>query len=123
MSNEYRTRDERGQFTEDITEQGILKLFDRADDPFLTAPEIANEFGVTRQGVAYRLKQMREKGHVDSKKAGAKSIGWWATVAPAPSDETLRDIEASEGELEREETVSMNEMGRKIAPDEDGETA
>lgn len=117
MSNEHRSRDERGQFTEDITEQEILKLFDRAEDPFLTASEIASELSVTRQGVGYRLRQMHEKGRVDRKETGASSVGWWATVAPAPSDETLRDIEASEGELERGETVGMNEMKQRLGMD------
>lgn len=121
MSN--RSRDESGRYTEEVSEQAILTRFDTADAPFLTAPEIADEFGVTRQAVTYRLKEMRDRGLVDRKQAGASSVGWWATAAPAPSDETRRDIEATERELEHNETMNQTEVKRKIASDGDGETA
>lgn len=111
-------RDEGGRFTESVTEQDILKVFDRADAPFLTAKELADELSFTRQAATYRLKQMHEKGHVDRKQTGARSVGWWSTVAPAPSEETLRDIEATEGEYERGETVSQAEMKRRLGIDE-----
>lgn len=118
MSN--RSRDESGRFAEQVSEQDILKLFDGSDDPFLTAPEIAERFEVTPQAITYRLKRMGEKDLVDRKDAGSNAVGWWATVAPAPSAETLDDIEATEGELEHGETTSQAEMKRRLGIDGSG---
>lgn len=113
-----RNRDNGGRFTERVSEQDILKRFDAAEAPFLTAKELAASLPVTRQAVANRLEQMREKGHVGRKKAGARSVGWWSNVAPAPSEETIRDIETTEGEFERDETISQDEMKRRLGIDE-----
>lgn len=110
-------RDDRGRFTETVTEQEILKAFDRADAPFLTAAELGEQVGVSRQAANHRLKGMHEEGRVERKRAGARAVAWWATVAPAPSTETLRDIEATEGELERGETVSQADVKRRLGMD------
>ncbi|SEP30930.1 MarR family protein [Halogranum amylolyticum] len=108
-----RTRDDSGRFTEELTEQGILKAFDASDDAFLTAPEIAELFGVTRQAVTNRLKQMEADGLVESKQAGANAVGWWATVAPRLSAEAERQAK----EAERENAVSQEEMKRRLGMD------
>jgi predicted ArsR family transcriptional regulator len=110
-------RDDRGRYTESVSEQEILKVFDRADAPFLTASELADQLPFTKQAANHRLQQMHDNDHVERKQAGGRSIGWWATVAPAPSEETLRDIEATEGELERGETTSQEEMKRRLGID------
>jgi DNA-binding MarR family transcriptional regulator len=108
MSNRH--RDEGGRFVEELSEQGILKLFDRADAPFLTAPEIAEEFDVTRQAVTYRLKRMKEKRLVDRKKSGANAVGWWAKVAPRLSEESIARVERSREEIERGEAVALDDL-------------
>lgn len=110
-------RDEHGQFTETVTEQDILKEFDYADAPFLTATELGEALDISRQAANYRLKQMREEGYVDRKQAGSRAVVWWATIAPAPSAETRRDIEATKGELERRETTSQAEMKKRLGMD------
>lgn len=116
--SERQPRSGGGEFGEKVTEQDILKVFDATEDAFLTAGEIADQLPISRQAVNYRLKQMQEKDLVEKKKAGARAAGWWANFAPAPSEETLRDIEATEGELERGETVGLAEMKRRIGMNE-----
>lgn len=111
-------RDDSGRFTESVTEQAILRAFDRADAPFLTAKELADKLPFTRQAATYRLKQMLNDDLVGRKETGARSVGWWATVAPAPSAGTIHDIEATEGELERGDTISQEEMKRRFGRDE-----
>lgn len=111
-------RDDRGRFTESVTDQDILKVFDRAEAPFLTAKELASELPFTRQAATHRLNKMFDKGYVDRKEAGARAVGWWSTVAPAPSKETMRDIEATDGELERGETVGQDAIKRRLGMDE-----
>ena len=108
MSNRH--RNERGQFTEELTEQGILKLFDRADAPFLTAPEIADDFGVTRQAVTYRLKQMQKKELVGRKVTGASAVAWWARCAPELSPEAAARVEQGREEIESGDVVALEDV-------------
>lgn len=111
MSN--RTRDDSGRFTEELTEQDILKLFDESEEAFLTAPEIADQFSVTRQAVSQRLKRLEDEGLVESKKAGANAVGWWAVVAPRLSEEARQRADAAD----RENAVSQDEMKRRLGID------
>lgn len=93
-----------------ITEQDILKIFDAAEEPFLTASEIADELPVSRQAVNYRLEQMREKDLVGKKKTGASAVGWWAKVAPQLSAEAAERVEAAREEIDAGETVALEEL-------------
>lgn len=93
-----------------ITEQDILRIFDTADEPFLTSSEIAEQLPVSRQAVNYRLKQMREKNLVDKKKTGARSVGWWALVAPRLDPDAADRAEAAD----RGSAVSLNELDAEL---------
>lgn len=82
-----RRSDETGRFTETVTEQDILKGFDYADDPVLSAREVADglrrfDEQLTPEGVRNRLEEMHDAGLVERKEFGARAVGWWATVAP-----------------------------------------
>lgn len=107
------------QYDKKVSEQDILKAFDNADTPVLTANDLADMLPLTRQGANYRLNQMHDKGLVGKKKTGSRAVVWWSTVAPRLSEETKRSIEESEGELERGETIGMGEMKERlgIAPE------
>lgn len=99
-------RSEGGRFGEKVTEQDILKVFDTAEDPFLTTAEIAEELPVSSDAVYRRLEQMREKGTIDKKKTGARSAGWWATVAPRLAPE-VADRAAS---ADRENAIRLEDL-------------
>lgn len=91
-----RPRNGGGKFTEIVTEQDILKAFDASDEPFLTTAEVADELPVSKDAVYRRLEQMREEGLVEKKKTGARAVGWWATVAPAPAADVLERLDEDE---------------------------
>ena len=55
----------------------VIRLFKQAQEPVLTAAEISEQLGMTRQGVNYRLKQLEEKGKVSRKKIGSRAVAWW----------------------------------------------
>lgn len=95
MSDSQPRRDS-GEFDETISEQDILKVFDAADEPFLTAGEIAQRLPVSRQAVNYRLSQMADRGLVGRKDVGARAVGWWAEVAPEPLETDVPDYEDAE---------------------------
>ena len=99
-------RDEGGKFAEKVTKQDILKVFDEADEPVLSATEIADVFDVARQTISRRLDDMEEEGLVEKKQIGARAVAWWATVAPALSPEAAARADAAD----RESTVSLSEL-------------
>ena len=89
-------RGESGEFGETVSEQEILKLFDAADEPFLTAGEVAEQLPISPQAVNHRLNEMREEGLVGKKQVGASAVGWWAEVAPEPAEDDVSDDEMGE---------------------------
>jgi hypothetical protein len=112
MSGDY-DRDGSGEFSETITDDEVLLVFEFADG-VLSAAEIAEPLPLTRQAVRYRLNKMADEGLVGKKKLGARAVGWWAEIAPPPSEAVVDELAASEGELERGETVSHEEMKRRL---------
>lgn len=93
-----------------ISEQDILKVFDEADEPFLTAGEIADQLPVSRQAINYRLDKMLEKDLVGKKKTGARSVGWWAEVGPELSAESAERVEQARKEISNGDTVALEEL-------------
>jgi len=61
------------------TREEILQELQESGDAFMTATEIANIVGATRQNVKYHLDQLKEQGVVEKKQAGSRAVGWWAT--------------------------------------------
>lgn len=107
--SENRPRDEGGKFKGRVTEQDILKVFDRVGEP-MTAPELAEELPLTSDGVTYRLKQMHEEDLIGRKEAGARAVVWWAKVAPRLSDETKKAVE----EADRENAIPLEELDEEL---------
>ena len=114
-SRSISNRDEGGRFAEKVTKQDILKVFDAADDPVLSASEIAEEFGVARQTITRHLNDMKKEGLVERKEMGARSVAWWATVAPALSPEAAARADAAD----RESAVSLSELEDEFAEEAD----
>jgi len=104
-----RNRGEGGKFTQKITDQDILKIFDRTGEP-MTAPELAEELPVTKEAVSRRLKQMHEDGLVGRKKTGARSVVWWAEVAPRLDPEVAKEVE----EADRENAIPLEELDEEL---------
>ena len=104
MSNRHRT--ESGEFSEEVSDQDILKLFEEASAPFLTSGELADELPISRSAVNHRLKRMLDRGLVARKETGARSVGWWkvkreeitASAAAAPSVDEMSEIHFMDGE-------------------------
>lgn len=114
MSSDEQGRDDRGQFGSKMTEQDILKAFDCAEDPMVTAREVRDlldeEFGigVTSEAVRNRLQRLESEGLVRSKRFGARAVGWQALVAPRLSEEAA-DRSEKRRETPRDEFVSIED--------------
>lgn len=103
-------RDASGEFSPTVSDNDILKLFDAAEAPFLTAGELAEQLPITRAAVNHRLNQMHEKGLIDRKETGARAVGWWALVAPRLSDESAERVEVAREEIDQGGTVALEDL-------------
>jgi len=54
----------------------VARMTDSADAAF-TATELADHFGMSDEGMRNRLRQLAERGHVDFKKPGVRTLIWW----------------------------------------------
>lgn len=106
-------REDSGEFGEKVSDQDVLKVFDAATAPVLTAGEVASDLPITREAAGRRLNRMREAGLVDRKKTGARAVAWWATVAPRLSDEARRRADAAD----QDSAISQDEMKRRLGID------
>ena len=97
-----RTRDESGKFTKEVTDQDLLKVFDRVGEP-MTAREIADELPIKKDSVTYRLKKMQEEDLVGRKEAGARAVVWWAKVAPRLDPDFAEEVEDAEPAMTQDE--------------------
>ena len=114
VSSDEQDRNEKGQFGSKMTDQDVLKAFDYAEDPMVTAREVRDlldeEFGiiVTKEAVRNRLQQLEAEGTVRSKQFGARAVGWQALVAPRLSEEAA-DRSERRRETPRDEFVSIED--------------
>jgi DNA-binding Lrp family transcriptional regulator len=104
-----RKRGEDGKFTKKASDQDILKIFDRVGEP-MTAPELAEELPMTKEGITNRLKEMQKEGLVGRKEAGARAVVWWAKVAPGLDPEVAEEVE----EVDREDAVPLEELDEEL---------
>ncbi|QIO23073.1 helix-turn-helix domain-containing protein [Haloarcula sp. JP-L23] len=61
-----------------VSDKQILELFIEADDPVVSAPELADELPISKTAVYKRLRDLDERGLIDSKKFG-QGKAWWIT--------------------------------------------
>ena len=69
-----RERDESGQYTEQVTLNDVLAVFERAELPVLTASEVAEELDCSRPSAYNKLEQLVEQNKIQKKKVGARAV-------------------------------------------------
>ena len=62
--------------TKSISDDELLSVFERHDAPYMTAGDVADEIGMSRQGVHERLQDLADDGRLESKTNG-RHRGWW----------------------------------------------
>jgi len=60
-----------------VTDEELLEIIREADDPFVTASEVAEAAGVERQTAHKRLQQLRDDKRIKKKKIGSSAVIWW----------------------------------------------
>jgi len=71
---------DQGGRTPVVSDKQILRCFTEADDPVLSAPELADELPISKTGVYKRLRDLDDRELIDSKKFG-QGKAWWITDA------------------------------------------
>jgi len=69
-----RERDESGQYTEQVTPDSVMVVFENADLPVLTASEIADELDCSRPSAYNKLEELVDRGELHKKKVGARAV-------------------------------------------------
>jgi len=69
-----RERDDSGRYTEQVTLNSVLEVFEEADLPVLTASEVAEELGCSRPAAYNKLEELTEQGDIHKKQVGARAV-------------------------------------------------
>ncbi len=87
-----------------VSDEEILATLREADSPVLSTADVAESLPIARRTTLNRLKQLRERGLVDSHAVGGRNTVWWAeNISPAddrtaveerPAGEILDDLDA-----------------------------
>lgn len=84
-------RDEAGNYTETVTLEAVLTVFEHVDGPVVTSGDVAEQIGCSRETARRKLRMLEDRGRVASRKTAGRVV-WWltdpeeATVAFDPDD-------------------------------------
>jgi len=60
-----------------VGDDEIVAAVSGQDDPFVTAAEVADIFGMTRQWAHSRLQNLHDTDRISRKKSGPRNVIWW----------------------------------------------
>jgi response regulator of citrate/malate metabolism len=69
-----RERDDSGQYTEQVTLDSVMSVFENADLPVLTATEVAEKLDCSRPSAYNKLEELVDRGDLQKKKVGARAV-------------------------------------------------
>ena len=72
-----RQRDDQGQFTENASDDEILRAIRDAEFPAVTARWVADTFDISRSPTHQRLTQLHEQGDLERGKLSPRVVIWW----------------------------------------------
>lgn len=68
-----------------VTDDEVLAVFRRTDDPVLSTVDVADELPIKRRATLTHLQRLADSGSLKRKKAGSRNTVWWLA-----DDERLR---------------------------------
>lgn len=104
MSN--RERNDAGQFTERVTLEAVLGVFDQVRGPVVTSSDVADALDCTTEAARQKLTRLYDQGRVDRRKTGRTTVWWRTGDEPARTEDPADD---SDAESERERGVTPSE--------------
>ena len=86
-----RERDEAsGQYTEVVTLEDVMAVFDAVRGPVVTSGDVADETGCSRDSARRKLERLHEEGRVGRRKTAGRVVYWRLDAAepnPVSSDD------------------------------------
>lgn len=70
--NDDRQRDDTGKYTEEITLDSVLTVFEEVEIPVLTSNDVADHLGCSRASAYNKLETLSEEEELIKKDVGAK---------------------------------------------------
>lgn len=73
------SKDERGdsgQYTETVTLDAVLGVFEAVEGPIVTSGDVAETLDCSRETARRKLRTLEEQGHVASRKTAGRVV-WW----------------------------------------------
>jgi len=64
-----------------VEDSEIIEFIRSDDDPAYTTGELADQFGVSTEGMRHRLEELKQTGAVFKKKPSSRTVIWWSDVA------------------------------------------
>lgn len=83
-----RERNENGRYTETVTRDDVLGVFETVDGPVITSGDVAETLDCSRETARRKLRSLDEQGHVASRKTAGRVV-WWLV----DDRESAREIE------------------------------
>lgn len=106
------SRDERGdagRFTETVTPDDVLDVFDAVDGPVVTSGDVAEVLECSRETARRKLRTLEERGRINSRKTAGRVVWWVVNQEPAATvnpNDPFWDLEpAASGEDSVSESI------------------
>lgn len=61
----------------EVTDQEILAVMRQRSEPFVTAPDVAQAVGLSRQRARLRLERLKDEGKIERAKVGGNAVVYW----------------------------------------------
>jgi len=113
-----REREPTGQYTETVTLDGVLGVFETVDGPVVTSGDVADAFDCSRETARRKLRTLEGQGTVASRKTAGQVV-WWIT----DEQEFTRDVSPDDAfwdlELGTSEESNVSENADEILCDKE----
>ena len=71
-----RERGDAGRFTETVTLEDVLEVFEVVDGPVVTSGDVAEQLDCSRETARRKLRTLEDRGTVASRKTAGRVV-WW----------------------------------------------
>jgi len=85
-----RDREDSGQYTETVTLDDVLGVFETVDGPVVTSGDVADALDCSRETARRKLRQLDEQGRVAGRKTAGRVV-WWVVDESSPACEVVAD--------------------------------
>ena len=81
-----RERGDGGRYTETVTPEAVLDVFEAVDGPVVTSGDVAEALDCSRDTARRKLRELESAGRVASRTTAGRVVWWLADTRTEPSD-------------------------------------